>query len=382
MDTNRFRPVRTAIVGCGSISDVFFKNFTTRFGIIDLVKCCSKRGASAEAKAKQYGIEKNTLDEILADPSIELIVNLTPAAQHYDIIRAALEAGKHVYTEKVITPDYRNTQELVELAESKGLLFGSEPDHFMGSSWQCAAEYISGGIIGDVTSIVTTVSQDIGAFADRLAFVSEPAGGVGYDFGIYLITQLVSLLGPAAEVSGVMKTMCPERRHRDVDHPDFPDTYTYPNEDFAAATIVFECGAVAVIHLNGASVLGGPQGFFIYGTQGALSMPLAATFSGEMKLYRPGSFEPLPVAPAHGFDHDSRGVGAADLAWALRLGRKPRADARLGLHCQEIIQGIGESFMTRRFYKLTTTCEKPAPLMKGFRGMRGLSAGEEGVLAL
>lgn len=383
MDKNKFVPVKTAIVGCGSISDIFFQNFTRRFQIIDLVKCCSKGGVSAEMKAQQYGVEKSTLEEILADPEIELIVNLTPAKQHYDIIKSALEAGKHVYTEKVITPDFRRTQELIDIAENKGLLFGSEPDHFMGASWQCAAEYIEGGIIGNVTSIAASVCQNIGTIADRLQFVNEPAGGIGYDFGIYLITQLVSILGPAAEVSGVMTTQRPDRIHRDINYLDFTDGYIYENEDIVTASILFENGTVAMIHLNGNSILEGPQNFWIYGTQGALSMPLAANFSGEMKLYRVGSFEPLSIVPAHGFDHDSRGVGAAELAWALRLGRKPRTDAHLGLHCQEIIQGIEESFRTRKFYQMTTTCERPRPLPKGFRkGIPGFSFDEEGALVL
>ena len=383
LNKDRYAPVKTAIVGCGAISNIFFQNFTNRFQIIDLVKCCSKGGASAEAKAKEYGIIKSSLEEIIADPEIELIVNATPAEQHFDIIKAALEAGKHVYTEKVITPDYRKTQELIDLAESKGLLFGSEPDHFLGSSWQCAAEYIEGGIIGDVTSITASACQNQSTIAERLRFVTEPAGGIGYDYGIYLITQIVSLLGPAVEVCGIMTTKRPQHRHLEVNNPDFLGEYTYPNEDMLAATINFESGAFAVIHMNGNSILQGPQNFWVYGTQGALAMPGASTFSGDMMLYRPGSFEPLPVAPAHGFDHDSRGVGAAELAWSLRLGRSPRADARLGLHCQEIIQGISESFRTRQFYRMTTTCEKPAPLPKGFRqGIPGFSFDEEGALAL
>lgn len=383
MNTNGIAPVKTAIVGCGTISGIFFENFTKRFHIIDLVSCCSGRGASAEAKAKQYGIEKSTLDEILADPEIELIVNITPAAQHFSIIKAALEAGKHVYTEKVITPDFHETAELVKLAAEKGLLFGSEPDHFLGSSWQCAAEYVEGGIIGKITSIVASSGQNYGTFAERLGFVMQPAGGPGYDYGIYLITQMVSLLGPAVEVTGVMTTMCPERRRLAISRPDLGSTYTFPNEDFAAAIIRFESGAAAMIHLNGNSILEGPQNFWIYGTQGALAMPMASSFSGEMKLYRPGSFEPVPVISAHGFDHDSRGVGAADLAWALRLGRKPRADASLGLHCLEIIQGIEESFRTRTFYQMTTTCERPKLLEKGFRaGIPGFSYDEESVLTI
>ena len=99
------KPVKTAIVGCGGISDIFFKNFTERFEIIDLVKCCSRGKASADKKAQQYGIESSTLDEILADHEIELIANLTPPLEHYATIKAALEAGKHVWTEKTITTD-------------------------------------------------------------------------------------------------------------------------------------------------------------------------------------------------------------------------------------------------------------------------------------
>ena len=104
------QPVKTAIVGCGGISDIFFKNFTERFAIIDLVKCCSRGKASADKKAQQYGIESSTLDEILADPEIELIANLTPPGEHYATIKAALEAGKHVICEKPMAETEEETQ--------------------------------------------------------------------------------------------------------------------------------------------------------------------------------------------------------------------------------------------------------------------------------
>ena len=379
---NQIKKVKTAIVGCGGISDIFFKNFTERFEIIDLVKCCSRGKASADRKAQQYGIESSTLDEILADPEIELIANLTPPLEHYATIKAALEAGKHVWTEKTITTDIEQTKELVALAKEKGLYFGCEPDHFMGSAWQCAREYIDGGIIGDVTSAVISVSQNYGALAERIRFATQKGGGPAYDFGIYLVTQLVSLLGPAKEVCGIMLTQCPERVHRDIHHPAFGETYSYINEDMATASILFESGAVASIHISGNSILEGPSPFLIYGTAGVLSLPLGATFSGDIQLYRPGSFQPQPVQPAHGFDHDSRGVGAAELAWSLRLGRAPRADASLGLHCQEILHGIEQSFRTRSFYQLTTIVERPAPLPKGSRGVPGFFFPEESSLIL
>lgn len=360
--------MKAAMVGCGAISDIFFKNFTERFKIIDLVKCCSKGGASAEAKAKQYGLEKSTLEEILADPEIELIVNATPAMQHYDIIKSALEAGKHVFTEKVITPDFRQAQELQGLARKKGLYLCSEPDHFLGSAWQCAREYIDGGILGDVTSIIASASQNQGGLMDTLRFASEPGGGPGFDYCIYLVTQMVGLFGPVAEVCGVMKTNVPKRVHRRITLKEFGQSYDCVNEDLVSATLVFQNGAVANIHMNANSILEAPSPFMIFGTNGVLAMPMPSQFSGDVKLYRQSAFDPVSVVPVHGFDHDSRGVGAAEMAWAIRLGKTPRAEAALGIHCLEICQGIKESSETRTFYKMTTTCDKPASLPKGYRG--------------
>ena len=379
---SQIQKVKTAIVGCGGISDIFFKNFTGRFEIIDLVCCCSRGRASAEKKAAQYGVQASTLEEILNDPEIELVVNLTPPGEHYETIKRAFEAGKHVWTEKIISPEFSQAQELLAIAREKGLMFGCEPDHFLGSAWQCAREYVDGGIIGDVTSAVVSISQNYGVTADRIRFATQKGGGLGYDFGIYLVSQLVALFGPAVEVSGMMLTQRPERVHGDLRNPDFGKSYTYPNEDLATASILFRNGAVAMIHLNGNSILEGPAPFLVYGTAGVLSLPLAANFSGDVRLFRPGSFEPVPVLPAHGFDHDSRGVGAADLAWALRLGREPRADAALGVHCLEILHGIDQSFRTKQFYRLTTTCERPAPLPKGHRGLPGFCFPEESSLVI
>ena len=229
-----------------------------------------------------------------------------------------------------------------------------------------------------------SLSQNIGTVSEHLRFVNEPAGGIGYDYGIYLMTQMVALAGPAAEVCGIMTTQKPQRIHKELHCPGFGDSYVCKNEDIMSASVLFKNGSVGNIHMNGNSLLEAPELFRIHGTLGVLSMPNASTFSGDIRLYRPGSFESVPVLPCHGLDHDSRGAGAAELAWSLRLGRKPRADVSLGLYCQEILQGIQSSFESRQFYKLTTTCEKPVPLPKGFRELKGLppwfSFSEEGAL--
>lgn len=383
MNLSEVKPMKAAIIGCGSISDIFFKNFTERFKIIDLVCCASKGMKSAHNKAAQYGIKACTVEEIMVNPEIELVINVTPAEAHFDIIKSALEAGKHVWTEKEITTSHEKSQELYDLAREKGLWLGSEPDHFLGASWQTAREQIDAGIIGDVTSAFVSVSENMNGVADKLRFINEPAGGIGFDFGIYSVTQLVALFGPAKSVSGVMKTMNPTRRHCDVHNPQFGEEYTYINEDFVAGNITFESGVVATLHFNGNSIMEAPSSFMIYGSMGVLSMPRGAEFSGEITMFRMGNFEPTKVLPVYPFDHDSRGVGAAEMAWAIRTGREPRASAQLGIHCQEILEGMKISGETGRVYEMKSTCNVPKPLPKGYRGAIPLfSYDEEGALVL
>lgn len=377
LDYQTIKPMKTAIVGCGAISSVFFQNFTEKFHIIELVKCCSKSGVSARKKAEEYGVECSTLEEILADPEIELIVNLTPASQHYDIMKASLLAGKHVFSEKIFTPELRQTQELITLAEKNGLFVSGEPDHFLGATWQCVREYLDGGILGEITSIVASAGSDRGGVTERLAFVNEPAGGVGYDFGIYSVAQMVALLGPAKEVSGIMRTYSPTRIHRNLNHREFGREYDVITEDQVAASILFENGAVATLHMDGNTLMTAPPLFRIYGTQSVLSMTQAAEFSCDAQLYRAGSREPTALVSSHGFYHDSRGVGAAEMAWSIRLGREPRVSSAFVLHCQEIIQGIDESFKTKQAYQMTTTCSRPNPLPKGYLGKRGIFTYDE-----
>lgn len=380
MNIKNMKPVKVAVVGCGRISDIYFENMTKRFQILDVVKCCSATGISAEKKAAQYSIEKSTFEEILADPEIEIVVNLTPTPEHADIIRRSLEAGKHVFTEKVITPEPEETKQLIALAKEKDLYFCSSPEHFMGSAWQCARELIDKGVIGNVTSVYATMAHNIGSFADNFEFINQPAGGAGFDYGIYLMTAMVSLLGPVTEVCGMLRTRFPERVHRQIAHPNFGEPYIYENEDMLAGTLQFASGAVGSIHMNGNTIMPIPPAFMIYGTEGALSLPNPGTFSGDVKLYRPGNPEPVVVPPAHGLPHDSRGVAVAEMAWAIRMNRSARTEASLGLHCLEILTGLKQSSDTGSYYKLQTTCERPGPLPAGYLGIPIITFAEEGAI--
>ena len=127
--------LKVGVVGAGHISNIYLTNMTTVFSdYLDVRAVSATRIESAQKQADKYGIQAMTTPELLADPEIELVVNLTPVPAHYDIIKTALANGKHVYTEKVITDDLEKAKELLALAREKGLYLASAPDSFLGSA--------------------------------------------------------------------------------------------------------------------------------------------------------------------------------------------------------------------------------------------------------
>ena len=162
-------------------------------------------------QAEQYGIKGCTYEEILADPSIEMVVILTPAPTHEGLIRQALEAGKHVYTEKTMTLAPETAAKLIELAEEKHLYLGSAPDTFLGSALQTARKAIDDGLIGEVTSFEACANRDLDLLASIFRFLRMPGGGICYDFGVYYLTAIVSLFGPVDRVVSSVRNLAPKR---------------------------------------------------------------------------------------------------------------------------------------------------------------------------
>ena len=130
----KIQSVKTAIIGCGAISDAYLTTMINKFKILDVVGCCDRNSEKAQATAQKYGIKVLTLDEILADTSIEIVVNLTTPTAHYPVIKQLLEAGKHVYTEKVLSVELEHAAELVKIADQKNHVSWRRPRHVPGFS--------------------------------------------------------------------------------------------------------------------------------------------------------------------------------------------------------------------------------------------------------
>ena len=192
--------MKTVILGCGNISDAYLSTVTKRFRILDVFGCCNRTREKAVQKAEQYGIRALTTEEMLSDPSIELVINLTPAAAHYATNKMLLQAGKHVYTEKTLAVELEEAAELVALADEKNLCLGVAPDTFLGEAYQTGRRAIEEGLIGEVTSFSITCNRCYDLLLCFFPIIRVPGNGILYDYLVYYITALVSLLGPVREV--------------------------------------------------------------------------------------------------------------------------------------------------------------------------------------
>ncbi len=362
------RPVRVAVIGCGAISGIYLENIAKRhrFAILELAAVSDIVPELAQAAAQKYGVPAMSVAEICACPDIEIAINLTPPTAHAAVIRQLLTAGKHVYTEKVITPDLAEARKLATLAEAKGCLLCAAPDTFLGAAAQTARWALDSGMIGTPTSCVAVLQRDAGLMAERFPFTARTGGGIGIDVGVYYATVLLSLLGPARRVCGMADTWKPQRTHYFTSRPNFGQPYTLECETLLAATVQFENGSVGSLHFNSASIRREAPVMTIYGTEGILLLPDPNCFGGAVKVLAKGQEEPYVLPPTHAYDGNERGLGVADMAWGLRNGRPPRACKEMAVHALELLVSAAESSRTGVFHSMETSFERPEPLPRGF----------------
>ncbi|MFZ4774808.1 MAG: Gfo/Idh/MocA family protein, partial [Terrimicrobiaceae bacterium] len=143
--------VRVGIIGCGNISQAYF-NGAKMFEVLEVVACADINPEAAKAKAEENGCVAQTVDELLANPNVDLVINLTLPAVHAAVSLAALQAGKHVHCEKPLAVHLEDAKKVLDLAAEKGLLVGCAPDTFLGAGLQTARKMVDDGWIGRVFS--------------------------------------------------------------------------------------------------------------------------------------------------------------------------------------------------------------------------------------
>lgn len=372
-----YQKVKTAVVGCGSISSIYIRNLKELFTIIDLVALCNRTRSKAEQKAAEFGIPRvMTLEELAADPEIELVVNLTPPGNHYEVTRRMLEAGKHVYSEKVFTTDLAQAQELAQLAKDKGLYLGVAPDTVLGASVQTARRILDTGLIGRVTSGLVSITRSHNLMSELFPFLQGVCGCLPYDVGVYYVAGLIALLGPVKAVRAFALPATPGEKQL-LYMQSAPEHWQIPGSNLICASVEFSCGALVSIQMDGNTVGDEHCRFELYGTLGRLKLNTMDDFADKVQLLLPESQEvDFPFthgyngvnctsepAPFDGGGH--RGVGVAEMAYAIRQGRPNRLNADYGIHCLEVLLGMDEAAATGQTYYLKSACEI-RPLKPGF----------------
>lgn len=347
--------MKAGIIGCGNISAVYLENFRNN-PVIQIVACADLVVEHAMKRAKEYNIENvYTVDEMLASPDIELIINLTLPATHAEIDLAALEAGKHVYGEKPFATTLEDGKRVLRLSEEKGLRVGAAPDTFLGSGLQTAKQAIDAGVIGKpIAATCFLMGGGPEGWHPSPEFFYAPGGGPMLDMGPYYLTALVDMLGPIYRVSASAGAQITTRTIGSGPKSGMPIPVQTPTH--FSGTLDFENGAMVTMIMS-FDIPGGSNLplMEIYGTEGTLVLPDPNFFDGDVKLRRRGEEQWQCLTPVFESEHNERGLGVREMVESIRAGRDHRANGRLGYHVLEAMYAFQKSSLEGQHVILEST---------------------------
>jgi predicted dehydrogenase len=351
--------IKIGVVGCGNISDIYFAA-GEKFDILDIAACADLDLTRAQAKAEKHGIPKAcSTAELLADPDIEIVVNLTIPQAHAEVALAAIEAGKSVYNEKPLTISRENGARLLQSAQDKGLRVGCAPDTFLGGGLQTCRKLIDEGEIGEpIAATAFMMCHGHESWHPDPEFYYRAGGGPMFDMGPYYLTALVSMLGPVRRVTGSTRITFPERTI--TSQPKHGQKITVEVPTHVVGVLDFANGAVGTIITSFDVWSHQLPRIEIYGTAGSLSVPDPNTFGGPVQIRRAGDDAWREVPPAYGYVENSRGLGVADMAHALRSGRDHRANGEMAFHVLDIMHAFHEASHQGQHLELSSRCRRPS----------------------
>ncbi|MER7448241.1 Gfo/Idh/MocA family oxidoreductase [Microbacterium sp. NPDC097977] len=364
--------VGIGIIGLGVISDTYLENLSS-FPDVEVLVVGDLLVDRAEAQAAKYGVPSfGTADDVLAHPGVDLVINLTIPAVHIEVSRAAIAAGKHVWTEKPLGLDRDGAADLLREADAAGLRIGSAPDTLLGPGFQAARRAIESGVIGRPLFAQTTFqTQGPDLWHPSPAFLFAEGAGPLLDMGPYYFSALVSLLGPVDHVAAVGTKAREEREIHTGPHAGT----MFPVEVPSTIQIVtaFEGGAQSQTLLSFDSALERHGIVEIHGTEGTIVLPDPNQFAGRIAYVKPlgvirdgMSFEQEWIEIEHDDVQVGRGIGALDMARAIAEGRPHVASGELGFHVLDILLSAQESAATGQTIVVESTVA-PVPLLpEGF----------------
>lgn len=354
-DTLATRPLGIGIVGCGNIAGPYAKSIALH-DEIRLVAACDVDGARATAFAAEHGGRvHDSLEALLADPDVEIVVNLTVHHVHYAVTRQALEAGKHVYSEKPMAMESHEARELVELAAARGLRLACAPATFLGEAQQTAGAIIASGRLGTVRAVYADVNW---GRIERWHPAPIPFYDVGVlvDVGVYPLTLTTAFLGPAVAIEARGWDLLPERVTTSGEH------YRIGSPDLIVATV--ELAGGPIIRLTGSFYVGRPSrqlGLLEYhGDDASLALGSFQDFHATVEIGPMGGAYEAVATVREPYQGIAWGRGVADLASAIAEGRRQRVTGEHAAHVVDILSAARQSMRERRRVAIESTFEPPA----------------------
>ena len=355
--------MKIGIVGAGNISATYIAtlhmfDFIRVKSVYDLVE------ASAQKLAARFGVAVTSLDAMLDDPEIGLIINLTTPVAHYPISRRALLAGKHVYSEKPLGVSMQEAEELMALARANGLRLGCAPDTFLGGGHQLTRRLLDEGRIGKaVSATAMLLLPGHEHWHPNPAFFYGRGGGPMLDVGPYYVTNLIALLGPVREIIGTAKITRIERTV--LTDPRRGETIKVLVPTHLTGVMEFHSGATVTIATSFDVIRHKHNQMEIYGSEGSMVTPDPNNFSGKVDLFRPEQDDWQEVAVDHPYTQGVpghlglRGLGAAEMVDALRAGRPHRVSGELAFHALEVMTAFERSAQSRHAVAIHSSCGRP-----------------------
>ena len=328
---------RVGVIGCGIIAKAYAEG-AVAFDSFSVEACADSDAERAEALAAGHGLEVMSVEGLISSPEIDVILNLTPPTVHAAVVGGALDAGKHVYTEKPLTTSLPIAQELVASANRLGLRIGCAPDTFLSSAYEAARALIQRGDIGE--PLGATATMLVGGpdnWHPNADFFYRAGGGPMLDLAPYYLTAIASLLGPFASAAGFATTPTPERTLGVG--PRKGEKFTVDVPTHVAAALRLESGALATLTVSFESRGRYDSRMTVHGTEGALSLPDANQFDGDLAVFNgAGEWEAVPYASRGA--QETRGYGLHEMLEAVREKRPHRASGELGLHVLETATAV------------------------------------------
>ncbi|MHA7146659.1 Gfo/Idh/MocA family protein [Arthrobacter sp. TmT3-37] len=356
-------PLNVGIIGCGAIVAQYLKTLPS-LGSVNLKAVADLDPGRAQAVAdSQEGVRALTVDELLADPGIDTVLNLTIPAAHAEVAARAIAAGKNVYGEKPLAANTTEAREVLALAEAAGVRVGCAPDTVLGTGIQTARHAIDDGLIGrPISATATMVTPGHERWHPNPDFYYVPGGGPLLDMGPYYVTALVTLLGPVTSVIGAASHT---REQRTIGGgPRAGQTVPVTIDTHVTGVLVHESGALSTLVMSFDAVQTRSSNIEIHGERASMTVPDPNYFDGEVSVCalenrgndREIGWEVLPASA--GYIGAGRGYGLADMA-LTPPGEQHRANGELAYHVLDVMESLLQSAADGIAVRVRSTVERP-----------------------